>query len=99
MININTIAQTIWEYATRTLATGSPGSPSNRAEKYAKAVWEYGTRTLVSVTSNRGISITANNNWQEGMAMEINAGGKQPVQEGWTTINGVWQQFWPPTQG
>lgn len=41
-----TIAQAVWENATRTLASGTPDPPSNLAEEYAEAVWEYMTRTL-----------------------------------------------------
>jgi hypothetical protein len=41
-------AQAVWEYATRTLASGSPASPTNRLEQIAEAVWSYTTRELTA---------------------------------------------------
>lgn len=40
------IAAATWTYGTRTLATGSPAAPTDRAGRIAKAVWEYTVRTL-----------------------------------------------------
>ena len=47
-MSLETIAQTTWEYSTRTLAGGVPDPPVGRAEEIAKAVWEYVTRTLTA---------------------------------------------------
>lgn len=44
-------AQAVWEYVTRTLASGTPDTPTNRQELYAEAVWEYVTRELTSGNS------------------------------------------------
>jgi hypothetical protein len=40
------IAAATWGYVTRTLATGTPAAPTDRAGRIAQAVWQYATRTL-----------------------------------------------------
>lgn len=40
------IAAAVWAYGTRTLATGTPAAPTDRAGRIAQAVWQYVTRTL-----------------------------------------------------
>jgi len=51
MIIPENVAQAVWEYPTRTLISGVPDAPTNRAEEIAKAVWEYATRTLTAYPS------------------------------------------------
>lgn len=45
------IAAAVWAYGSRTLVTGTPAAPTDRAGRIAEAVWEYVTRTL---TGGRG---------------------------------------------
>jgi hypothetical protein len=40
------IAEVIWAYPTRTLASGTPGTPNGYAELVADAVWEYVIRAM-----------------------------------------------------
>lgn len=55
------IAQAVWEYETRTLASGTPDPPASRAEEIAEGVWEYVTRTLTTVPQGTGrvVNLTA----------------------------------------
>jgi hypothetical protein len=43
-----TNAAAVWAYATRTLATGTPGAPASRADTIAAATWAYATRTVTA---------------------------------------------------
>ena len=45
-MSVETIAETVWAYATRTLDEGSPGEPATRLDYICEAVWEYESRTL-----------------------------------------------------
>ena len=40
----NEIARKVWNAARRTLVTGTPGTPTNRAERMAESVWTATTR-------------------------------------------------------
>ena len=45
-MSLSTIAEAVWEYPTRTLASGTPDPPATRAESIAKATWEYSERII-----------------------------------------------------
>lgn len=50
MDTADNIAAAVWSHGTRTLVTGTPGSPTNQAEEIAAAIWTHGTRTLTGST-------------------------------------------------
>jgi hypothetical protein len=45
-MSLSNVVEGIWTYGTRTLASGTPGPPTNLAEEIAEAVWQYGTRVI-----------------------------------------------------
>ena len=45
-MNLPLVTQTCWENSTRTLASGTPGTPTTLAEVIAEAIWEAATREL-----------------------------------------------------
>jgi hypothetical protein len=47
------IAPAVWAYSTRTLASGTPDAPADRAEQFAEAIWEYTTRELTESSSTK----------------------------------------------
>lgn len=61
-MHIASIVATGWAYHTRTLATGTPAAPTDRAERISQAGWQYVTRTLQdgpAVAPGRPVSIPA----------------------------------------
>jgi hypothetical protein len=48
------ITEAVWTYGTRTLVSGTPDPPDNRAEEVAEAVWEYVSRTLTGAPASTG---------------------------------------------
>lgn len=55
-----TIATATWTYLTRTLVSGTPATPTNRATQIAKAVWEYATRSVVPTANFTGTPLSGN---------------------------------------
>lgn len=51
-MSLATITQAIWTYADRTRATGTPATPTTRAEEIAQAIWTYGDRRLTHFAIN-----------------------------------------------
>lgn len=43
---LDAFANAVWTAGTRTLASGTPGTPSTQADLIAQAVWAAATRTL-----------------------------------------------------